>query len=366
MLAERFRDKKAACNVACSQLDNLGRPHTHGALIDLTAMSTTTSEKGPYAGIPALLSYCVSSIFMTLVNKFVLSGFTRHPVFLMLAIQAAACVLLIRIFGALGMLKCRSLNLRDVRTWFPISALMALMLYTGGKSLQYLTVPLFTIFKNLTIILVAYGEKLVFGSTVTPLMLFSFAVMVLSSVVGGWTDITFDPTGYFWMAANCCSSALFVLGMRKAIKLVDFQDFDTVYFNNALTMPIFLVMSIIAEDWPDFFGFYSDPANSAEAGSMMCSMVLSGCGAFGISFTSAWCIRVTNSTTYSMVGALNKLPIAIAGMIFFGNIATVGNVVSIMLGFAAGLLYSWSKVLQKRQAAMLPMSMPMKMASGAK
>ncbi|KAG5462166.1 MAG: hypothetical protein BJ554DRAFT_5538 [Olpidium bornovanus] len=199
--------------------------------------------------------------------------------------------------------------------------------------------------------------------------------MVLSSVVGGWTDIAFDPTGYFWMAANCCSSALFVLRMRKAIKLVDFQDFDTVYFNNALTMPIFFVMSVLAEDWPNFFSFcaakarleflsYSDPANSAEAESMIFSMVLSGCAAFGISFTSAWCLRVTNSTTYRYA------PRSLSRVVSSSRntkILEADRAHGIFdEGFAAGLLYSWSKVLQKRQAAMLPMPMPMQMAGGTK
>lgn len=43
---------------------------------------------------------------------------------------------------------------------------------------QYLSVPVYTIFKNLTIILIAYGEVLWFGGIVTPLTLVSFGLMV--------------------------------------------------------------------------------------------------------------------------------------------------------------------------------------------
>lgn len=52
------------------------------------------------------------------------------------------------------------------------------VIYTGSKSLQYLSVPVYTIFKNLTIILIAYGEVLWFGGIVTPLTLVSFGLMV--------------------------------------------------------------------------------------------------------------------------------------------------------------------------------------------
>ena len=75
--------------------------------------------------------------------------------------------------------------------------------------------------------------------------LFSFGLMVLSSVVAAWADITAAianyghnasetaialsalNSGYMWMLANCLSSAAYVLGMRKRIKLTNFKDFDS-------------------------------------------------------------------------------------------------------------------------------------------
>ena len=43
-------------------------------------------------------------------------------------------------------------------------------------------------FKNLTIILIAYGEVLFLGGNVTSLELSSFIMMVLSSVVDTWAN----------------------------------------------------------------------------------------------------------------------------------------------------------------------------------
>lgn len=37
--------------------------------------------------------------------------------------------------------------------------------------------------------------------------------------------------------------------MRKRIKLTNFKDFDTVYYNNLLSIPLLIVPSIIFEDW---------------------------------------------------------------------------------------------------------------------
>lgn len=81
-------------------------------------------------------------------------------------------------------------------------------------------------------------------------------------------------------------------------------------------------------------------------------MVYSGLGAVGISYASAWCQRATSSTTYSMVGALNKLPIAISGFVFFDAPVTVGGVSAIFIGFVSGIVYAWAKIREKEVARM--------------
>lgn len=49
-----------------------------------------------------------------------------------------------------------------------------------------------------------------------------------------------------------------------------------------------------------------------------------------------------------MVGALNKLPVAASGMLFFGDAVTFGSVSAISLGFFAGLIYAVAKNNQKK------------------
>ncbi|KAG1160532.1 hypothetical protein G6F36_013993 [Rhizopus arrhizus] len=81
-------------------------------------------------------------------------------------------------------------------------------------------------------------------------------------------------------------------------------------------------------------------------------MVFSGASAFTMSYASAWCVRTTSSTTYSMVGALNKLPIAASGILFFGDPATFGNITAIIVGFIAGIVYSLSKTMYSKPLQM--------------
>jgi hypothetical protein len=219
--------------------------------------------------------------------------------------------------------------------------------------------------------------------------LLSFGLMVLSSAIAAWAD-TKDPVrhdaltaettgfmsmlniGYIWMALNCICNAVFVLAMKTRIKLTNFKDFDSkpypnrhqkqcknhhdlhkkktaMYYNNLLSIPILLVSSILLEDWSSVNVALNFPSDSRN--SIIAAMVISGLSSVFISYTSAWCVRITSSTTYSMVGALNKLPLAISGLLFFGNPVTVGGCGAIGLGFVSGLVYTWAKIEEKKVAA---------------
>jgi GDP-mannose transporter len=134
------------------------------------------------------------------------------------------------------------------------------------------------------------------------------------------------------------------------------------FYNNLLTIPILLVCTLLFEDWSQENIQKSFPIESRN--SQFIAMAYSGLATIFISYASAWCIRVTSSTTYSMVGALNKLPIAVSGLIFFDAPITFGSVSAILIGFVSGMVYTWAKVRQTQAAKMsLPTQQPMMSAS---
>ncbi|KAK6460650.1 GDP-mannose transporter [Scheffersomyces coipomensis] len=311
------------------------------------------------SGPVSILCYCLSSILMTLTNKYVLSGFSFNLNFFLLAIQSIVCIVTIGSLKGFGIITYRQFNRDEAQKWFPIAFLLVVMIYTASKAIQFLSIPVYTIFKNLTIILIAYGEVIWFGGKVTSMVLGSFLLMVLSSLIAWYGDASAAASsnvdlfelyiGYFWMFTNCFASAAFVLIMRKRIKLTNFKDFDTMYYNNLLSIPILLVSSFTFENWTSENLALNFPEDIR--GATIFAMILSGISSVGISYCSAWCVRVTSSTTYSMVGALNKLPIALLGLVFFDAAVNFWSVSSIFVGFVAGLVYAVAKQKQAKDAA---------------
>lgn len=335
------------------------------------------------SAIPSVVCYCIASILMTVVNKFVVSGQQFNMTFLLLSMQSIVCVACVLTVKKLGIISFRDYDTKDAATWFPISALLVSVIYTGSKSLQYLSIPVYTIFKNLTIILIAYGEVLWFNGRVTSLTMVAFLLMVLSSVLAAWIDVNgaMEKTsgsssimtavsmdamtdalrklnvGYIWMLLNCLTSAAYVLLMRKRIKATGFSDWDSMFYNNLLSIPVLLLFSVAIEDWGSSNLVRNFPVETRNV--LLLAIAFSGAAAVGISYSTAWCVRTTSSTTYSMVGALNKLPVAASGMLLFGDAVTFGSVSAIAVGFVAGIVYAIAKNNQKKMEAresVIPMS----------
>lgn len=141
----------------------------------------------------------------------------------------------------------------------PVSFLLVGMIYSSAKALQFLTVPVYTIFKNLAIIVTAYGEHLIFGTDVSATILLSFGFMVLSSVVAAWADIqaaidgmhgndtskavSVRGVGYAWMAINVFCTSAFLLRMRRSMKSLGFRDIDSMSLMPPPLLPLELVFS---------------------------------------------------------------------------------------------------------------------------
>lgn len=338
------------------------------------AIATGASTKeASLSALPPILCYCCASILMTVVNKFVVSGAHFSMNFLLLCIQSTVCVVCVATVKKFGIISFRSFDMQDAKAWFPISFLLVTVIYTGSKSLQFLSIPVYTIFKNLTIILIAYGEVIWFGGKVTALTFVSFIFMVISSMIAAWSDVSSGLSGsvpavstgvslnalqtiagavrglnvgYFWMLVNCLTSAAYVLAMRKRIKVTGFSDWDSMFYNNLLSIPVLAIFSIVVEDWGLENLGRNFPAETRSF--LLTAIAFSGAAAVGISYTTAWCVRTTSSTTYSMVGALNKLPVAASGMLFFGDAVTFGSVSAVGVGFFAGIVYAVAKNNQKK------------------
>lgn len=138
------------------------------------------------------------------------------------------------------------------------------------------------------------------------------------------------------------------------------------FYNNLLTVPILALTTFFFEDWSAASLNQNFPPESRN--NIIIAMVVTGLGTVFISYTSAWCVRVTSGATYSMVGALNKIPIAVSGLVFFDAPITLPSVSAIMIGASSGIVYAVAKIRQQeasKKSAGLPTTAAVGMVSAS-
>ena len=212
---------------------------------------------------------------------------------------------------------------------------------------QHLAVPLVTIFKNLTNALTLAGDWFFFGRPSSRGVLLSLAIMATGAVLAGLNDINFDLVGYLWMGANCTSTAAYLLYMRYVMQTqVSMTKNEMAYYNSMLGIQVITVAAIAMGELPA--AFYAPQMTDMA---FVLAASISGCMGFAMQLCSLWCMSATSPTTYVMVGAFNKIPVAVLGIVLFDTPLTAKLAAFIAMGISGGLLFSYVKMRESQAAA---------------
>jgi GDP-mannose transporter len=113
---------------------------------------------------------------------------------------------------------------------------------------------------------------------------------------------------------------------------------NEVYLNNFLSIPLVGGLMVI---FGEPVKLLEDPALRNPMFQLV-ALILCGVG-FSISYAALWFMSTTTPTSYSLVGSLNKIPVAIAGILLFNAQTTPANLASICVGLIAGVLFVKAK-----------------------
>lgn len=328
--------------------NNNGQPLTPES--EAVSASPNTFEKIPNAQAKAasacaLYSFC--SVSMVLTNKSLASSYASETLIplniLLVVFQAIVAVICVETSKFLKWVEYPDLTLKTVKLWVPVNLFFCAMLFTGMASLQHNSVPMVTIFKNITNIMVAAGDFFFFKTYVDNLVILSFVITLLGAIAAAKNDISSSLIGLFWMAANCISTAGYVLYMKFATKTVKLSKFGMVFVNNVLCV-VFLLPAAMMRG--EVNAFLQTPA--LHTWDYYSKNFMAGFMGFFLNFAALNCVAATGPTTYAVVGSLNKVPVALIGYFMFDNAITPQTWFFICVALAGGFLYSYAKIRSSR------------------
>jgi GDP-mannose transporter len=263
---------------------------------------------------------------------------------LLVVFQAIVAVACCEVCKRLGWIEYPDFSMQVAKQWAPVNIFFCLMLFTGMASLQYNSVPMVTIFKNVTNIATTTGDYFFFGSSIELLVWVAFGIMLSGATAAAWNDIYLTWKGVFWMALNCVSTAGYVLYMKFATKNVKLSKFGMVFINNVLCifflLPCALLMGQI---------HLCIDTTGIRTWDYVFKNLFAGFVGFFLNFASLNCVAATGPTTYAIVGSLNKVPVALLGYFMFDNVISKETWAFIGISMAGGFLYSYAKLQSSRE-----------------
>jgi GDP-mannose transporter len=259
--------------------------------------------------------------------------------FLLVVFQAVIAVVAVSFSKMMGWVDYPSFNMKVAMQWAPVNIAFCAMLFTGMASLQYNSVPMVTIFKNITNIVVSAGDLYFFGTKVESLVMVAFGVMLGGAVFAAKNDMTVTVHGLFWMVANCLATAGYILYMKFATKNVKLSKFGMVFYNNVLCTVFMLPVTLYNGEMKVFMA--SEKIHTFD---YAWRNGFAGFVGFFLNFASLNCVSYTGPTTYAIVGSLNKVPVAILGWIIFDSKISPQTWFFIAVSMCGGFLYSYAKI----------------------
>ena len=259
--------------------------------------------------------------------------------FLLVVFQSIIAVIAVEFSKKMEWVSYPDFNFSTAIRWVPVNLFFCGMLFTGMTSLQHNSVPMVTVFKNITNVGIVAGDFYFFNATADFLILASFGIMLAGAAFAAKNDATATPLGLFWMMMNCCMTAGYVLYMKHATKTIKLSKFGMVFYNNLLCTILLLPVTICNGEMVIFLK--TKAIHTIDYGM---KNVFAGFIGFFLNFASLNCVGHTGPTTYAIVGSMNKIPTALLGWTLFNAEISPQSWFFIGVSMCGGFLYSYAKL----------------------
>ncbi|KAK9853136.1 hypothetical protein WJX84_005985 [Apatococcus fuscideae] len=227
----------------------------------------------------------------------------------------------------------------------PLAILWWLYVVSGLFALSYLNVPMFSVLRRGTTLLVVGGEWLIFARGPSLSALLSILVMIAGAIIAGITDLTFSLPGYIWVAICAVSTAAYLLLIKYLKDESGLSQNALLFYNNLLALPIMLAYLLLATD--ELQHVRTSP--QLYSPSFQAFLLLSASQAFLLNLCIFWCTTVNSPVATTVTGQMKDVLTTGLGLFLFGDVRfSAKNIIGVAAGLIGGMLYSAVSLLDRR------------------
>lgn len=290
------------------------------------------------SAINACICYASAASSVTIMNKIVFSHAKFHYPWFTLAFQNIISVLLITFSRLMGWTRSGLFSRSLSRSMTVPILFFVLFIFTNAQSLRYVNLPVLTVWKSLGPMFVTLFERVYFGDQFSIRVYLSMLLIVMSAFVTAINDLEYSAIGYAWAAMNVLANVAYLASLRIFLRDPEVSALDKTFHSNLLSIIPILPMSALSGELPKVF-----VALSTQSTWFITAYFLSGFLTTAVCASAFWTIALTNGSTLSFIGGLNKVPIILFSLFLFDMHISISGWVGVTLGVIAGIVFIKAK-----------------------
>lgn len=193
--------------------------------------------------------YGFGSGSMSFFNKALVSSLVFSYSNALLTMQMGACVLLFQVARATGWSRFTHPQPKPGGRWgrfelyvrlLPLSLAYCGNAMAGMLSLQGLSLPMYSVLKRFTPLLVAAAEFVLFGKRTSRRVLAALALCMIGFILAGLGDLVFDARAYALAMISCASQGAYMISVDHVGRALEMQSHELLYYNSLLSLLVIL------------------------------------------------------------------------------------------------------------------------------
>lgn len=283
------------------------------------------------------LSYSLTSLMITIVNKTVLTSFD-FPSFQVLGIgQMLATILVLFVARAVHYIDFPHLERSTFRKIWPLPLIYICNMIFGLGGTKQLSLPMFTVLRRFSILMTMIAEFWILGVKAKLSIQISVYTMILGAMLAATNDLAFNLEGYIYILLNDFFTAANGVCMKQKLDSKDLGKYGLLYYNSLFMITPSIVLAWWTGDIDKTIAF--ENWNNLM---FIIQFVASCFLGFVLSYTVVLCTYYNSALTTTIIGCLKNIIITYLGMIIGGDyVFSWVNFTGLNVSVIGSLFYSW-------------------------